>query len=297
MSDEFRGEDLAPLVSYLTEYRDCLVCGSDNNELWASFGVYKAVQCSDCSFVWMNPFCNNRGLSFYYRDYIGKRRLSDGKKMEQRAIQYQEDGRFLENFVKEGKLLDVGCNGGFFLASLSSGFDKHGVEIDMHAVMYAREHHRFGSQVLCVDLMESPYENESFDVITMRGTIEHMPNPAGAIEKISSLLKPGGYYYVTATPNVDSPAARIYREQWTLFHPVQHIYHFSPRTLSILCERFDLELIAESFPYEQTPYADVPNDVSAIIDAKRLREAGESLPVSGPFWGSMMSLVFRKKNL
>lgn len=297
MSDDFRGEDLKPFVPYLTEYRDCLICGSDDYELWGSYGVYKAVQCNGCEFVWMNPFCNDQGLGLYYGDYIGKRRLSNTKKMEQRAIQYQDDRRFLEHFVKAGKLLDVGCNGGFFLAALSSGFDKHGVEIDMQAVMYAREHFRFGSQVQCVDLMQAPFEDVSFDVITMRGTIEHMPDPAKAVEKISKLLKPGGYFYITATPNVDSPAARIYREQWTLFHPVQHIYHFSPRTLSKLCKKFGLELIAEHFPYEDTPYADVPKDVASVIDAKRDAEAGRELPVSGPFWGNMMSLIFRKKQL
>ena len=36
-----------------------------------------------------------------------------------------------------------------------------------------------------------------FDVIVMRDTIEHIPDRNSAFENISSLLKPGGYLYIT----------------------------------------------------------------------------------------------------
>ena len=37
------------------------------------------------------------------------------KKMEQRSIQYKLDVKSLLKFVNKGKILDIGCSGGYFL--------------------------------------------------------------------------------------------------------------------------------------------------------------------------------------
>ena len=36
------------------------------------------------------------------------------KKMKLRDLQYKQDLSFTVNFIDSGKILDVGCNGGFF---------------------------------------------------------------------------------------------------------------------------------------------------------------------------------------
>jgi 2-polyprenyl-3-methyl-5-hydroxy-6-metoxy-1,4-benzoquinol methylase len=87
----------------------------------------------------MSPFLNDEGLGKYYANYIGRRRLNNDLKMEQRKIQYQSDREFIEHFINDGKILDVGCNGGFFLEALSTKFEKHGIEIDPEAVAYAKK--------------------------------------------------------------------------------------------------------------------------------------------------------------
>lgn len=294
----FRGEDLEQFSKFSTVRQDyCIACQGKDFGPWATAGSYKAVRCVKCGLIWMNPFLNNQGLSKYYADYIGRRRLNNDVKMAQRKIQYQSDREFIENFVDHGKILDVGCSGGFFLEALSPRFEKHGIEIDPEAVAYAQKtQNEFGKNILRVALEEAPYENESFDMITMRGTIEHLPDPVNAINKISQLLRKGGYYYIAATPNGDSFAADIFREQWTLFHPVQHIWHFSPRTLALICSRFGLKLIAKDFPYLGTPYENARDNVKAVAEAIELKEKNPSaeLPVCPPFWENMMSLVFQK---
>ena len=65
---------------------------------------------------------NQEGLNTYYSDYIGDR--FERKKMQQRELQYKIDANFLERFIDSGNLLDVGCNGGFFLSALSNSFNK-----------------------------------------------------------------------------------------------------------------------------------------------------------------------------
>lgn len=292
----FREEDLEQYKKYLTVKKNCFVCNSNKYKVWARWGRYKAVRCSRCGFIWINPFLNNQGLNQYYSDYIQRRRLSNKKKMQLRESQYQIDKGFIENFISSGKVLDIGCNGGFFLDVLSKRFEKHGIDIDEQAVEYARKHYPFGKNVICIDLADAPYPRGFFDLIIMRGTIEHLPNPVSAILKVSQLLKPHGYYYITATPNVNSFCADLYRERWNLFHPVQHIFYFSPETLSKICSKFKLKLIAKDFPYLETPYINVKNDHKEVLRAVKLKEKGKKdvMKISPAFWGNMMSLVFRK---
>jgi len=81
-----------------------------------------------------------------------------------------------------------------------------------------------------------------------------------------------------------------------LFHPIQHIWHFSPKTLGLICSRFGLKLIAKDFPYLGTPYENVRENVKTVAEAIKLREQNPlaELPVSPPFWENMMALVFEK---
>jgi 2-polyprenyl-3-methyl-5-hydroxy-6-metoxy-1,4-benzoquinol methylase len=295
-SGNFRNEELGVFKKFNTVKKDCIVCGSKNFALWAKEDWFSAVKCKKCNFIWMRPFVNNVGLSEYYSNYIGKRRTNNALKMKQRAVQCILDVQFVEQFINKGKLLDVGCNGGFFLSAFNKKFQKHGTEIDSTAVEYARKNYSFGKNILCTPLEKAPYKNASFDVIAMRGTIEHVPDPVSSITKVSQLLKKGGYYYITATPNGASLSAEVFRDKWTLFHPVQHIWHFSPATLSKICAKFGLKLIATDFPYLGTPYENVNENVKAMAKAITLVEQGKrtELEISPPFFESMMSLVFQK---
>ena len=129
----------------------------------------------------------------------------------------------------------------------------------------------------------------------MRGSIEHVPDPVQSINDVSKNLNTDGYFYITATPNGESFSADLYRDQWTLFHPVQHLWHFSEKTLEKICSRFGLELVASHYPYLGTVYENVKRDLLQITKDIDLIENSEDKPsVSPPFFGNMMSLVFKK---
>ena len=133
----------------------------------------------------------------------------------------------------------------------------------------------------------------------MRGVIEHVPDPDKSIREVARILKPGGYYFVCATPNGESLCADVYRENWTLFHPAQHIWHFSPKNLELICEKYDLKMVWEEFPYLGTPYESVQEDIVKIADTinKRKASGNDNAPttdISPPFFQNMMSLVFQK---
>jgi len=285
----FRDEDLTDLYGKYTLrfISKCIVCGSSVHDDWGG----GASKCSSCGFVWMKEQLGEIGLNEYYKNYIDRRRINNDVKMAQRAEQYALDVALIKRFVSEGKIVDVGCNGGFFLDAMGNSFERYGTEVDESAVEFCRSKFvDFGCNILHGSLDKASMSAESFDLVVMRGVIEHVPSPVEVLDEVARILKPGGYLYICATPNVESFAAELYRQDWSLFHPVQHLWHFSARSIASLCLRYEMELVWEEYPYIGTPYENARRDVVLVAD----RLAGKFGEISPPFWGSMMSLVLRK---
>ncbi|MDX6769778.1 MAG: class I SAM-dependent methyltransferase [Elusimicrobiota bacterium] len=288
--------DYSPFEKHLAQPRPCLICGGGDKEEWARVGVFRAVRCRACGLVWVDPFLTEAGFNLYYTDYI-KFRLSDAKKMEQRGRMYEIDRAYLEQFVDRGDLLDVGCSAGFFLEKLSDRFTKNGLEKDPAAVALARERNpRLAERIQNRELGQDGFAPASFDVVTMRGVIEHLPDPRAAVKRVAELLRPGGRFYITATPDVSSYSADLYREKWNQFDPIQHIYYFSVDTLSRLCASVGLKLVFQAHPYLETPYASPAKDHETVLrDADLIRQGRRDEVARSPaFWGNMMTVLFQK---
>ena len=293
-STDFRGENLAILFQKhdVVKVSECPVCDSSQFSLWVDCGYTQAHKCNNCSLVFMSPQLSESGLADYYSNYIGKRRINNLEKMRLRTDQYILDSSVLKNFISSGKLLDVGCNGGFFLSALGEKFDRHGTELDPTAVEYARKNYpEFGNNVFQGGIEETKYGDQFFDAITMRGLFEHVSNPNRVVSKAVKMLKQGGYLYLCATPNGESLCADIYRDNWTLFHPVQHLWHFSPDNLAILFEKYRLKPVWKDLQYLGTPYAQPKTDLMKIADKIQNPDSKE---ISPPFFENMMSLLFQK---
>jgi SAM-dependent methyltransferase len=59
-----------------------------------------------------------------------------------------------------------------------------------------------GVTFVCGDATRLPFEDETFDAVTMFDLIEHVPDDAGAIREALRVLKAGGYLLLS-TPNAD----------------------------------------------------------------------------------------------
>ncbi len=286
------------LSAYFDVPQDCLVCGGSNKQPWGKRDIYSAVRCGECGFVWVDPILTEEGLNRYYANYI-KHRLEDKKKMQQRSVQYAMDRDFLLQYCQGGCILDVGCNGGFFLNTFDDRFEKYGIEVDGEAVAFAQANFPFGKNIKQAWIGKEGFKSGFFDAIMMRGVIEHLRDPKAAVARVAQLLKPGGFFFISATPNAESFCAELYRGQWNQFTPPQHLYFFSIRTLSRLAEPFGLSLLGKDFPYLETPYANVKEDHAKVLrdyEAVTVKQqAREELEVSPAFWGNMMTAVWQKQ--
>jgi len=284
---------------YLGPARPCAICGpasgTDSREIWARDEYFVALKCRQCGLVQVDPGLSPEGLGVYYSTYL-KHRLEETLKFEQRRVQYALDAAFLHRFATSGRVLDVGCSGGFFLQALGDGFIRVGLEIDAQAAKFARD--RFGLDVRPHVLGQDDLEPASFDVVMFRGVIEHVYDPRAALARAAELLKPGGRLYICATPNLNSFCAEMYREKWNLWHPIQHINIFAADTLHRLlgADRFEVEGV--DYPYLGTPYENAPEDYARVQQeiAELARDRASFSRKSPPFWGNMLSVVYRRKD-
>lgn len=142
---------------------------------------------------------------------------------------------------KRGRLLDVGCGSGRFLAKMRNfGWEVTGVEPDPKAVEVARK--VLDIEVCQGTLEDTEFTQDSFDALTMSHVIEHVADPLVLLKECKRVLKPGGRL-VLVTPNVESLGAWAFNQAWLHWDPPRHLFLFSPRTLTRCVESAGLRIL------------------------------------------------------
>jgi SAM-dependent methyltransferase len=146
--------------------------------------------------------------------------------------------RRIERYARRGALLDLGCWVGFLLAEARErGWETLGVEPSEFASRYARE--RLGLRVIDAGLLDADIPEGSFDAVVLGDVIEHLTNPAEALDRIAALLRPAGVVYM-ALPNAGSRLARRMGPRWWSVIPT-HVQYFTRPSLFTLLRRRGFE--------------------------------------------------------
>src|SRR5947209_20427699 len=113
------------------------------------------------------------------------------------------------------------------------GFEPCGVDLSLNAVRYAKD--RLGLSVHQGTLFDALFPDGAFDVVTMVGVFEHVPNPLQTLDEIFRVLRPGGIFIVQVlNANFSLLRGRL-RPSW--FYVGTHLMHFPRRPLAIPFER------------------------------------------------------------
>ena len=281
------------LKKYVGEKQLCVVCKKDKFTKYAEEDYFQALKCDKCGMISINPHYTEEGLDKFYSSYY-KNRSVDNELSELRKIMYAEDRDWIHNFIGGGKVLDIGCSDGSFLSFFDENlWDRHGIDLTDDAIARAREKGITTHQGKIWDTDVG----DGYDLVMMRGVIEHFRDPIIVLKKCSEILKPGGILFITATPAGNSFAFNVYRHKWKLFTPYEHIHFFTVDLLSRVLGGMSIELLARHYQYEETPYADYEKDSNQIIgDIERIKLEGglDNVGLSPPFPGSMLTAAWKK---
>lgn len=151
--------------------------------------------------------------------------------------------------------LDVGCGPGSFISMLDPSKTSVGLDIDQGQIDYANQHygkdqHSFVRQKAGDPF---PFDDHSFDVITIIELVEHitLEEASQMMKEVFRVLRPGGRVIIS-TPN--------YHSLWPLLeflvnrisevsYEEQHITHFTKRRLKAFVEKSGL-VIDRVFAYQ-----------------------------------------------
>ena len=244
------------------EIKSCIVCESSKFELmfyskdrmFSLPGKFTLNTCRKCSLVFLNPQPNEKLLKKYYpsKKYYSYSRTKEKDLFM--AIRNYLIGHYysrnifsifistfiqnvpaLPSYVKNGKILDIGCGDGDTLSLLKGlGWETHGIEIDSRSVEIARErgiHTRLGTYK---ELSE--YPDHYFDAIRLYHVIEHIDDPSLCLSLIHKKLKKRGELLI-GTPNVESVIAGLFKQYWYNLDTPRHLFLFSPQTLGKLLNK------------------------------------------------------------
>jgi SAM-dependent methyltransferase len=142
---------------------------------------------------------------------------------------------------KHGRLLDLGCGTGNFLAAArDSGFDVTGIEPNRNAVCFAKEHY-----ALCNVFATSPsqfqqaHPLEKFGTVTFFEVLEHQEDPQAFLDTAKLFLSEDGFIAVSV-PN---------RNRWQtdddpLDFPPNHLTRWSPAALRNFIESNGFDVLS-----------------------------------------------------
>lgn len=194
-----------------------------------------------CGHIYQNPQLAKKEVAAYYKNYTRETYRSLPTPEKERSIAIIQHARFknIEQFVRPGKILDIGCAFGSFLsAAKERGWDVSGVELVPSLAEFAK---KCGIRVYTKPIEDVPMKPESFDVITMFDVLEHIPDPRATLERCHTLLKKGGLL-VIQTPSVDSLYALIRGKKWEYFG-VDHLNYFSDNILKRLFKEIGFHIV------------------------------------------------------
>lgn len=254
-------------------YKPCPLCGSDNStKLYPINKTYAAnhsgipletiqlgvVSCKKCGHQFIQPVPQPPFLKAFYSSYMSK--AKEGFYREQSHDEIPEHfrkryDRWLRRILALHKdarcLLDVGTGLGMFLRLAQEyGFSVVGVEPNPEAANQLKSRYGISMHECLLEEVESIAQ---YDVITLWDLLEHLPDPSLAINKIHTMLNPGGLLIIEI-PARDSfihwLVKGIYRLSFGritrplfLVYGIHHLQYFSEQSIRGFLKNNGFEVI------------------------------------------------------
>jgi len=209
-------------------------------------------------------------------DDFHSRNLNDDK----RILQFKIDEDFLKSHISKGRICDIGCSTGEFIKYMKWEGECYGMEINDYAKGIASNFISFEKNIFT--------EEDFFDVVVFRGTIQHIDEPFRFLKMTHKSLKKGGYVIFLATPNSDSILYKV-KKNLPFLDWGTNFFIPGEKELCNALSNFGFNIEKIDYPYLNTPYVSIISDhfkfILNCISKKFYRHA---------FWKSSINLSARK---
>jgi len=221
----------------------CPVCDSARLKTRWKVNGYTIVGCDDCSLVFVRNLPTSEELERHYEAGVGDQVYSEDN--TECLNFYYEKLRYLieSRFPQRGKVLDIGCSGGWFLDSMQ-GWERHGNEIIPEYAAFARQ--RYGANIVTGRFEDYPLRNNYFDVITMQDVFDHFPDPVAVLEKCHRMLRSGGEI-VIKVHNISCLYAKLTGKSFYAILPPSHLFYYDKTTLDRILAKTGFEMTDSRF--------------------------------------------------
>lgn len=139
-----------------------------------------------------------------------------------------------------GRVLDVGCGNGTFVATMQKlGWEAQGVEMDAASAALAR-----GANLRVTTGTIADVPDEGFDLITLNHVVEHLHDPRSVLDACFAKLRSGGVVWV-ATPNIQGFGFRRFGRYWRGLEAPRHLVLFHQEALNTLLTRVGFSAVTQ----------------------------------------------------
>jgi len=225
--------------------RACPLCGAREAQVLLETGKhspagepYRVVTCRECHLRYTRPLPTVReltelyGQTYYGNDKPGLLSWHSARLLLHRSVLWGRRQALLGR--PPGRVLDVGCGDGDFLASLKRrGWEVFGTDFSSPACELARSK---GITAHQGELAGANFPANYFDVVTLWHSLEHVPDPVAELAEVRRVLRNDGLL-VIEVPDSGCLTFRLCGERWFPLGAPGHLQHFTATTLQRLLDR------------------------------------------------------------
>ena len=247
---------------------------------------FLVVECVKCKFLRLFPRPSGEELSGYYPSgywFQPHDAASQAAEIYRRLV-LTDHVQFVESALRRSKLagpvLDVGPSGGLLARLLRDrGRKVVGLDNSQEAADIAWRIN--GVPVVAGDLLQAPFAEGSFAMVTMFHVLEHVEQPGAFLEAARRLLRPGGRLIVQV-PNAASWQFLILGEAWNGLDVPRHLWNFRDSDLEWLLRDRGFNVVRRKhFSLRDNP-AGLATSLIPSLDpmSRRIRQVPESTTVA-----------------
>lgn len=209
-------------------------------------GRLKVMRCLTCGHVQLFPLPSpEEDAAFYQADSQTRNLMGPADLAVWQSKSANDTARrvdWVQSLAPEGgEILDVGCGYGILVDALAqAGYQATGLDISRERLALAREK-------LCGEFIQGEVDDElveaysnSFPVVTLFQTLEHLRTPTAFLQQCFKLVAPGGYLLIEV-PNLGDELLDYQAEYRAFFWQRAHLSYFDAAHLELALRRAGLD--------------------------------------------------------